>query len=136
MRTGKGKLMKKNFAVVLMCMLVLPASLASQVYGANVRGGTISVRPAYTPGFGVNIPKQTIIGTTKMYKRPIGGIYPVYGGVYYSGVRYSSRRNRVATYDEIKPQQVVVREVYKTPPITSCNGLAYYDKEGYIIRCR
>ena len=128
--------MKKIFLIVLMCMLVVTAGVISPAMATNVRGGTISVRPVYTPGLGVSIPKRTVIGTTKIYKRPIGGIYPIYGGVYYSGVRYTSRRNRVASYDEIKPQQTVVREVYRTPHITSCSGLAFYDKEGNITRCR
>lgn len=130
----------KNISIILtVCMMLLAEFCAVPALAANVRGGTISVRPVYSPGLGVSIPKQTIIGTTKLYKRPIGGFYPVYGGVYYSGVRYSSRRDRRVSYDNYQnnqPQQVVVKEVYRTPPITSCNGLAYYDKDGNITRCR
>lgn len=125
--------MKKIFVVLGVYLLMLVG--IAPVSATEVRGGTISVRPAYTPGIGVNIPKQTVIGTTKIYRRPIGGIYPIYGGVYYSGVRYSSRRDRRVSYDP-QPQTQVVKEVYRTPPITSCSGLAFYDKEGNITRCR
>lgn len=125
--------MKKVLVVIVVCFSLMCGLLP--VSATSVRGGTISVRPAYTPGIGVNIPKQTIIGTTKIYRRPIGGIYPIYGGVYYSGVRYSSKRDRRVSY-EPQPQQQVVKEVYRTPPITSCSGLAFYDKDGNIIRCR
>ena len=135
MMSGKGKYMKKFFQIIFVCILALATGIMPAA-AAPVRGGTISVRPVYSPGLGVNIPKRTVIGTTRIYKRPIGGFYPTYGGVYYSGTRYTSKRNRVASYDEVRPQQTVVKEVYRTPPITSCSGLAFYDKDGNIIRCR
>lgn len=124
--------MKKFVAVVVCVIFLMPMTNIAEA--APARSGTISVRPTYTPSLGSPIPKRTVVGTTKPLGRGVGGFYPAYG-VYYGGVRYTSKRNQVAVSSASSPQQVV-QVVNTAPPIKSCNGITYYDKAGNITRCR